>query len=103
MDGLVVWASKPLEDGLLVWGSKPGVDGLVVWASKPSVVGLTGLGLKTVEWRIGGHMVASQSLRRGEAKSRRRQVRWINEEKLGWFYPWRVFGLSTSCKGIFVF
>ena len=99
----MVSASKPSDDSLLVWASKPGMDGLVVWASKPSVAGLTGLGLKTGEWRIGGHVVASQCLSQGEAKSRRRQVHWINEEKLGRFYPWRVFALSTSCKGVFVF
>ena len=35
--GLVVSASKPLEDGLMVW------------VSKPSTASLTGLGLKTGE------------------------------------------------------
>ena len=87
MDGLVVWASKPLEDGLLVWGSKPGVDGLVVWASKPSAAGLIGLGLKIGEGWINGHMVASRRLRRGEAMSRRCRVRWIDEEKFRRIYP----------------
>jgi hypothetical protein len=84
---LVVLASKPLKDVLLVCASKPDMDGLVVWASKPSATGLTGLGLKIGEWQIGEHVVASQTLRRGKAMSRRRRVRWIDEENLGRIYP----------------
>jgi hypothetical protein len=45
---------------------------------------LAGLGLKTGEWWIGGHMVKSRRLRRGEAEFRRHQVHWTVEEKLGW-------------------
>jgi hypothetical protein len=79
------------------------MDGLVVSALKPSVAGWTSLGFKIGEWRIGGHVVASRSLRRGEAMSRRCLVHWIHEEKLGRIYPYRVFGMSTSCESIFVF
>jgi hypothetical protein len=68
-------------------GPKPDADGLMVWASKPSVTGLTGLGLKIREWWIGGHVMASQSLCRDEATSRRRRIYWIDKEKLGLIYP----------------
>jgi hypothetical protein len=81
--GLVVSASKPSKDDFLVWSSKPGTNGLVARALKLSVVDLIGLGFKTGKWRINGYVVVSRSLRQGEAKSRRHQVRWIDEEKLG--------------------
>jgi hypothetical protein len=71
----------------VVFASKPSEDGLMVWASKPSVPGLTGLGLRTGEWQIGGHMVASRSLRRGEAILIKHWIRWIDAEKLGQIYP----------------
>jgi len=35
--------------------------------------------LKTKEWQINEHMVACRSLHRGETKSRRHQVCWIDE------------------------
>jgi len=66
----------------------------MIWVSKPSAVGLTSLGLK-----IGsGHVVASQSLRLGKAKSRRYHVRQIDKENLECFSP-RVIWDTTYCKG----
>jgi hypothetical protein len=99
-ESLLVWSSKT-EDSLLVWASKLGVDGLIVL--KPSVTGLTGLGFKTGKWRIGGHVVASRSLRRGKVMSRKRRVCWIDAEKLGRIYPQQVFWMSTLCEDVFVF
>jgi len=83
-EGLVIWASKPWEWGLLVWSSKLDVDGSMVWASKPSVVYLTSLGLKTGEWQIGGHVVASRILHQCKSKSRRCHVNCFVKEKLEW-------------------
>ena len=62
----------------------------MVSASKPSTTDLLDLGLKTEEWRIGGHL-----------KSRRRQVHWIDVENLDNFTL--SDRSSSSCKSILVF
>jgi hypothetical protein len=49
------------------------------------------------KWQINKHMLASQSLHQGEEKSRRYQVRLIDEENLDGFTH-EVFDISASCK-----